>query len=54
METKRKIPFRRVVNTYFMDAWVRVPAKSKGNDKDKMEVDNISDKKPGFSRPSKP
>ena len=53
-ETRMKIPFIRVGNTYFMDAWVRVPDKSKGRDKDKMEVDNVSSKKPGFSRPSTP
>ena len=29
VETKRKIPFYRVGNTYFMDAWVRVPQKAK-------------------------
>ena len=48
VETKRKIPFRRVGNTYFMDAWVMVPEKSK--DKDKMKVDAINTKKPGFTR----
>ena len=54
VETKRKIPFRPVGNTYFMDAWVRVPDKSKSKDKDKMEVDNVSSRKPGFSRLSTP
>ena len=47
VETKRKIPFRRLGNTYFMDAWARVPEKSK--DKDKMEADAINTKKPGFT-----
>ena len=53
VETKRKIPFRRVGNTYFMDAWVRVPDKSKDKvkDKDKMEVDQINTKKPVFTWP---
>ena len=54
VETKRKILFKRVGNTYFMVAWIRVPDKSKSRDKDKMEVDNVSSKTPGFSRPSKP
>ena len=54
LETKRKIPFRRFGNAFVMDAWARVPDKSKSKDKDKMEVDNVSTKKPGFSRPSKP
>ena len=54
MESKRKIPFRQFSNTYFMDAWVRVPDQSKNKDKDKMEVDNVRDKKPGASRPGKP
>ena len=54
VETKRKIPFRRVGNTYFMDAWVGVPDKDKGKDEDKMEVDHINNEMPGFSRPSKP
>ena len=47
VEIKRKISFRRVGNTYFMDAWVRFPEKSKG--KDKMEVDVINTNKPGFT-----
>ena len=51
-ETKMKIPFRRVGNTYFMDAWVQVPDKDKGKDKDKMDVDHINTKKPGFTRQS--
>ena len=54
VETKRKLPLRRIGNTYFMDAWVRVPDKSKSKDREQMEVDNISSKKPGFSRPSTP
>ena len=54
VETKRKMPFRRIGNTYFMDAWVRVPDKGKGKDKDKMELGNVNTKKPGFFRPSKP
>ena len=37
VETKRKIPFRRVGNTYFMDVWVRVPRKGKDKGKDRME-----------------
>ena len=53
VETKRKIPFRRVGNTYFMDAWVRVPDKNKDKvkDKDKMDVDQINTKKPVFTWP---
>ena len=53
VETKRKIPFRRVGNTYFMDAWVRVPDKDTGKDKDKdkMEVDCVNTRKSGFTRP---
>ena len=35
VETKRKIPFCRVGNTYFMDALLRVP--DKGKDKGKTE-----------------
>ena len=54
VETKRKIPFRPFDNTYFMDAWVQVPDKSNSKDKDKTEVDNVSTKKPCFSRPSTP
>ena len=51
IETKRKIPFRRVGNNYFMGAWVRVPEKGKDKGKDKMEVDLINTKKPVFIRP---
>ena len=51
VETKRKIPFRRVGNTYFMDAWVRVPQKAKDKAKDDMEVDLIDARKPVFIRP---
>ena len=54
VETKRKIPFRQVGNTYFLDAWVRVPDRSKSRDKDNMEFDNVSSKKPGFCQPSNP
>ena len=54
VEAKRKIPFRRVGNTYFMNVCVRVPDKNRSKDKDKMEVDNVSSKNPGFSRPSTP
>ena len=36
VETKRKIPLRRSGNTYFMDAWVRVPDKGKDKSKDKI------------------
>ena len=46
VETKRKIPFRRVGNTYFMDAWVRVPQKAKDKGKDDMEIDFIDARKP--------
>ena len=49
VETKHKIPFLRVGNTYFMDAWVRVPGKSKDKGKDNMEVDMIKSKKPVFN-----
>ena len=51
VETKREIPFRRVGNTYFMDAWVRVPDKGKGKSKDRMEVDGVNQKSEGFTRP---
>ena len=51
IETKRKIPFRRVGNTYFMDAWVRVPQKAKEKGKDDMVVDLIDTRRPGFTRP---
>ena len=51
VETKRKIPFRRVGNTYFMDAWVRVPQKDKNKGIEDMEVDMINTKKPAFTRP---
>jgi hypothetical protein len=49
VETKHKIPFRRVGNTYFMDAWVRVPGKGNGKGKNDMEVDMIKSKKPVFN-----
>ena len=51
VETKRKILFRRVGNTYFMDAWVRVPQKAKEKGKDDMEVDLIDARKLVFRRP---
>ena len=51
VETKRKIPFLRVGNTYFMDAWVRVPERGKDKGKDKMEVDSTNTKKPLFIWP---
>ena len=51
VETKRKIPFRRVGNTYFMDAWVRVPDKGKDKGKDRMEVDGVNTRSVGFTRP---
>ena len=51
VETKRKIPFRRVGNTYFMYAWVRVPEKCKDKGKDTMKFDLINTKKPVFTRP---
>ena len=51
VETKRTIPFRRVGNTYFMDAWVQVPDKGKGKSKDMMEVDRVNTKKAGFAWP---
>ena len=54
METRRKIPFRRVGNTYFMDAWVKLPDKNKSKDRDKIDIGNVSSKKSGFSRPSDP
>ena len=54
METRRKIPFRRVGNTYYMDAWAKLPDKNKCKDKDKMDIDNIGSKKSGFIRPSDP
>ena len=51
VETKRKISFRRVGNTYFMDAWARGPQKAKEKGKDDMEVDLIDTRKPGVTRP---
>ena len=41
VEMKRKIPFRRVGNTYFMDVWVRVAVKGKDKSKDRMEIDGV-------------
>ena len=51
VETKRNIPFRRVGNTYFMDAWVRVPDKGKDKSKDRMEVDGVNTRSVGFTWP---
>ena len=51
VETKRKISFRRVGNTYFMDAWVRVAQKAKDKGKDDMEVDMIDARKLVFIWP---
>ena len=51
VETKRKIPLRLVGNTYFMDSWVKVPDKGKDESKDRMEVDGVNMKKPGFIWP---
>ena len=51
VETKRKISFRQVGNTYFMDAWVRVPDKGKDKGKDRMEVDGFNTGSVGFTRP---
>ena len=39
--TTMNIPFRRIGNTYFMGAWVRVPDRGKDKSKDKMEVDSV-------------
>ena len=52
-KTKRKIPFKRVGNSYCMDAWVQVP-KQKRRNEDDMEVDNANGKKLGFTRQSRP
>ena len=49
VETKRKNPVRRVGNTYFMDAWVRVSDKGKDKCKDRMEVDGVNAKKAGIT-----
>ena len=51
IETKRKIPCRRVGNTYFMDALVRVPDKGKDKSKDRMEVDGVNTKMVGVTWP---
>ena len=51
VETKRKIPFRRVGNTYFMDARVRVFHKGKDTSKDRMEVDGVNTGLAGFTWP---
>ena len=51
VETKRNILFRRVGNTYFMDALVRVPDKGKDKSKDRMEVNGVNMKKAGFYWP---
>ena len=60
VETRRKILFKQVGNTYYMDAWVKLPDKnklpdkSKSKDKDKMDIDSIGSKKLGSIRPSDP
>ena len=54
VETRRKILVRRVGNTYYMYAWVKLPDKDKSKDKDKMDIDNNGSKELGFSRPSDP
>ena len=51
VETKRKIPFCRVGNTYFMDTWVRVPDNGKDKSTDRMEVDGVNKKKADFTWP---
>ena len=51
VEPKWKIPLRRVGNTYFMDAWVRVPDNCKDKSKEKMEIDGVNTKKAGFTWP---
>ena len=51
VETKRKIPFRQVGNTYFMDAWVRVTQKAKVKGDSDMEVDQINTSKSDSTRP---
>ena len=54
VETSLKIPFRRVSNTFYMDAWVKLPDKNKSNDKGTMDIDNVGSKKSGFIRLSGP
>ena len=54
VETRMKIPLRRVGKTCFMDACVKLPDKSKRKDKDNMDIDNINSKKSSFCRPSDP
>ena len=54
VETRKKIPFKRVGNTYYMDAWVKLSDKNKSKDKDNMDIDNIGSKQSGFIRPSDP
>ena len=44
-QTRQKIPFKRQGNTYYIDAWVKLPKKS-------VNVDSIDKKSPGFTRPS--
>ena len=53
-KTRQKIPFKRSGNTYYLDAWVRVPKKRKPPSSNRMEVDQVSGKVSGFTRPSKP
>ena len=51
VETKRKIPFRRVGNTDFMGAKLRVLDKGKDKGKDRMEVDGVNQRSVDFTRP---
>ena len=53
-ETRQKIPFKRSGNTYYLDAWVRVPKKKKASSSSRMDVDQVGRKASGFTRPSKP
>ena len=54
VETRRKIPFKRVGNTYYMDAWAKLPDKNKSKDKDNMDIDSIGSKKLDFIQLSDP
>ena len=51
VETKRNILSRRVGNTYFMDAQVRVPDTGKDKGKNIMEVDGVNTRSVGFTWP---
>ena len=53
-ETRQKIPFNRSGNTYYLDAWVRVPKKKKKKpvNLSRMDVDQVSRKASGFTRQS--